>query len=69
MSWNTKPAEYEPDLQFPVSADCAVSITFHGNPTREAISRLIQFLELSKDYYPTEPKNMTLNRSVPPAAA
>lgn len=36
-----------------ISKSCDVHVTFYGEPTKDAINKLIALLELQKDTFPT----------------
>jgi len=48
------PTSGEPPLTFKIARDSYVKVSFSGRITQEAISKLIFFLENSKDIYPTK---------------
>lgn len=40
------------DLKFKLSPNCLAEVTFTGTPTREAMEKFIELLQLSKDTFP-----------------
>ncbi len=41
-------------LRLRISKECTVAITLDGDVTQQAVTKLIQYLELVKDGYPIE---------------
>lgn len=48
------PGSYTEDLQYRISEDCKVRVLFDGAVTREAIQKLIAYLQLGMDDFPSK---------------
>ena len=42
------------DLHFQLSPNCKAEVSFTGTPTQEAIEKLLELLEASKETFPTQ---------------
>jgi hypothetical protein len=57
MKFDPRPvfaAHTQEDLKFRIARGCSAAIYFEGMVTQEAVEKLIEFLEFSKDTFPTQ---------------
>jgi len=51
------PVSSTSQLRFQVSLDCSAEVIFTGEITQQAIRKLMSYLELTMDVYPSQPQN------------